>query len=287
MKKIILLIMLLSVISINVNAQVGIYPQLIFIDGASRSSYVKMYNQSDETKEAFLNYKFEVTRVDTNFSEEKRKADSILEQKYSLDKYLKIFPKRLSLKTQADMMIRFLVMHPPDLPDGTYITKLHVKSKSLDKQIDTVKKTFSKDIHAAMSLGSEIVTLVVYQKGELTTDAEVLGMTTSEDSFHLNLDFDFKHSGNSPFWGNIVCNLKDEAGNVVDKSINPFSVYCDSKQSVQVKKKFLSRGKKYKAEIIINTDREDLPVDKIIKKEPVTKNFDFIFPDSQNKLVGR
>jgi len=287
MKKIgIIIILFMMAIGIT-NAQVGIYPRLIFIDGMTKSAYVKIFNHTDEQKEVFLTYQFVIDKSDSNAMKIKTPVDSALEKKYTLDPYLKLFPKRLTLKANAEMMVRFLVMHPNDLPDGTYITKLKVRSKKLDTQVDTTNAD-TKNLHISMELASEIVTLVCYQKGVLTTNAEISNIATSEDSTHFNINLGMKQSGNSPFWGNLICAINDAEGHNIDTISNPFALYCDQNEKVKIKKSKLTAGKKYKVAITIDTNRDaEIPGERIIKKEPIYKNIEFTYPEGIVNVVDK
>ena len=254
-------------------SQVSVYPNLVFIDPISRSGYIRVVNASNDPMEIEIYPSFSYQNHDSAFVI-RTTTDSLMEARHSLLKYLKIFPKRLIVQPKKDQMVRFLVMHPPDILDGTYTSKITFVSQPITKQIDTNDK---KNIGMGLILKTAIISMVIYQKGKLTTSVDLKELTPSTDSLNLKLTIGMEKDGNSPYWGRAKISVFDTKGVVVDTLNEPFGVYCNSYKSFAFKKKNFKPGQ-YTAEVTVNTVRSDIPEEKRIKVSPLTKRFEFTLP---------
>ncbi len=273
MKRIFVILMLLPMIWNISNSQITIYPSLVFIDPISRSGYIRVVNNSEGPMEIEIVASFSYKSADSaNLI--KTATDSLMESRHSLQKYLKIFPKRLVVQSKKDQMVRFLVMHPPDILDGTYVSNITLISQPLQKQIDT---TDTKNIKMGVILKTGIISMVVYQKGKLTTSLAFGDLKTKLDTANLHLTFNFEKDGNSPYWGKAQISIFDTKGMEVDTLTEPFGVYCSTNKTFHLKKDKFRSGN-YTAEITINTIRGDIPEERTIKVATITKRFEFTLP---------
>ncbi len=275
MKKIFIILVLIPIFWNISNSQVTVYPNLVFIDPISRSGYIRVVNGSDVPMEIDINVSFSYNSLDSIFVI-KNSTDSLIEAKHSLLKYLKVFPKRLVVQPKKDQMVRFLVMHPPDIHDGTYTSKITFVSQPVGKQIDTSDK---KNISMNMVLKTGIISMVIYQKGKLTTALNLTNMNSALDTNSLKLTFGMEKEGNSPYWGKAKISIFDTQGMVVDTLSEHFGVYTNTQKSFYISsKKTKFKPGFYTAEITVNTLRSDIPEEKTIKVAPLTKRFEFMLP---------
>ena len=224
MKKIFIILVLIPIFWNISNSQLTVYPNLVFIDPISRSGYIRVVNGSDVPMEIDINVSFSYNSLDSIFVI-KNSTDSLIEAKHSLLKYLKVFPKRLVVQPKKDQMVRFLVMHPPDIHDGTYTSKITFVSQPVGKQIDTSDK---KNISMNMVLKTGIISMVIYQKGKLTTALNLTNMNSALDTNSLKLTFGMEKEGNSPYWGKAKISIFDTQGMVVDTLSEHFGVYTNT-----------------------------------------------------------
>jgi hypothetical protein len=254
-------------------SQVAIYPKVVFVDPLSKASYIRLVNETDEPREVEIFTSFGFTDYDSLGTPMIREDDSIQKQ-YSLVPYLKVFPKRLVIMPKKNQIIRILVSHPLEIADGTYHSRFIVRSKSVVKQADTTAPT---QVRTGVSFYSDVGTAVIYEKGHITTDLNIRDIQAETDTANVNLLLSVEKSGNSPFWGNAAWKIKNSSGETVVEQSEPVAFYNPATRRFVFKKTNFKPGA-YKAEVVINTNRDDIPKERLIKKEEITKTFEFFVP---------
>jgi hypothetical protein len=281
MKKLYLILSILPFLYVVSFGQITIYPTKVYIDQMTKAAYLKLINTSQDPREIVITLSFFYAGYDSTGNVSKA-SDSIAAEKYSLLPYLKVFPKRLIIQPQKDQSVRFLVMHPPSLPDGTYIARITVNSKDVKKQVDTTAKD-NKNVNIKMGMSTQIGTIIVYQKGKLSTSLDVKDMTTSLDTSKLHLIVKMEQSGNSPYWGKANISIFDSIGAIVDTASVNFALYFDSQKAFSFKKNKFKSGSKYKAQFSFVTDRPDIPDERMIKLPEIKREYEFVMPIEDKK----
>jgi hypothetical protein len=275
MKKIFLILILIPLFSNISESQISVYPNLAFIDPVSRSGYIRVVNSADVAMEVDILSSFSYKNHDSVFVI-RNITDSLMEAKHSMLKYLKVFPKRLVIQPKKDQMVRFLVMHPPGIADGTYTSTIKFISQPISKQVDTSDK---KNVTMGVTLRTGIISMVIYQKGNLTTAIDLKNLYTSMDTSNLQLTFGIEKEGNSPYWGKAQISIFDTQGMAVDTVSEHFGIYTNTQKSFFISsKKTKFKPGTYTAEITVNTLRSDIPEEKTIKVAPLTRRFEFKLP---------
>jgi hypothetical protein len=222
-------------------------------------------NNSTEAREVEISFKFGYPSTDSTGKTVMVYDDSEAEEKYSLKPHLKAFPRKMIIQPKKEQAVRFLAMLPPELEDGTYWTRVSILSKPIDKQIDT--NTTEDEIRAGFVVNTELVNLVIFQKGKQTTGVELKDLNTEITDSLVTIDFEAERKGNCPFWGNFHMIMTDETKDeVLFDSQKPVAVYFDSYQKLVFNKANFEPGN-YKIELRVNNEREDIPDENKIKFE--------------------
>jgi hypothetical protein len=267
MKKIILILLL---ISRNLFSQIGINPPVIFIDPETRSAQLTLTNTGLESKQIELFFKFGYTISDTMGKPELKHGDSLPLNKNSLSPYIKVFPKKIILEPSKEQTVRFLLKNAASIPDGTYWTRVVIKSMPVLKQQDTTSRKST----GQMVLVTESNTIVVYEKGKVNTELSLKSIKSVIDSQNVHFLMDFERGGNSPFWGTVNINLYDKNEDIVDMKSEITPIYSNGIRRFSIDRKKLEAGE-YNAEIIINSEHPDIKDNLKIKIKPIETSFKF------------
>lgn len=249
----ILIILLLSVLKLN--AQIQIVPPVIFIDPVSKSAIVRVINSESKPKEISFHLKFGYTDSDS-LARQIMTYDTT-KTEWALNKFMKIFPKKLVLPPNGEQTIRLLIMDKPEYPEGTYWTRLVIRMEGSQKQLDTSNVNNKSKI--STKINTELINSVIYQKGKVNTGLQVGEVTTNEDSVSRNILINFERTGNSPFIGVAKLKLFNEKGDLVGAKNELLPVYYKFKRKFSLPKAKILPGK-YKGELEF-TNQRDVPFD--------------------------
>jgi hypothetical protein len=263
---------LLCIIAFNLEAQISIYPPSLFIDNRTRSAELTIKNTSIEMREIVMESIFGYIGYDSLGNRIDIYGDTINLIKYSLSKYLKIFPPKLIVPPNELQTVRVFLLNLPDLPDGTYFTRFSAISNPIAKQIDTTNQG---KLQATVSLRTKMISAIFYQKGNLKTNINFSMDELKIDSIYINLFFNVEVSGNSPFWGKMKYKIYDDKGKELLESEEFISFYVQSRKRISIDRNLLPKGK-YKIEMVYSTDRIDIPEERRIPFKEKKQEFDFI-----------
>lgn len=233
---------------------------------------VTLTNNSFSDKEVEVVFRFGYVGNDENGNHKLIYNDSLLEEQYSLVPYIKAFPKKVIIKPQKQQVVRFLVRNIGDKPDGTYWTRMGIRSKDPAKSVTKAEDTSK--ITAAFELITEVNTLIMFQKGLVNAGVDIPFINTMAvgDTFNLYVNYD--RLGNSPFMGNVTIGIFDRNGDPVETFSERLGVFHKLFRRYQFNKAYFPPGS-YTAEFTITNEREDIPEKNTLKFNVLSKKFNF------------
>jgi hypothetical protein len=259
---------------INCPAQLSIYPPALFIDNESKSGSITVKNPQDIPKEIEVSLVFGYVGVDSNGNSKMIYGDSIPESKHSIKPYTTFYPKKLVLPPQQTQTVKFLIKNSNTLEDGIYWVRIVTTSQNLAQQIDSTNIKDSIRVNFLIKLS--FVTVLFFEKGKLNASIDIKSLQAKTDTANLNLIFDFKHKGNSPFLGNANIILYNSDGDEIDKKNESVPIYFDSKRNFRFKKDKMKPGN-YSVEITLDTERPEVPDEFKFDFERVKRKFNFVY----------
>lgn len=254
-------------------SQINIYPPVAFIDSKSKSGSVTLLNNGSSARELTLRFRFGYFTYDS-VGNKNIDYDSKLGKEYSLEPFIRVFPEKLVLKPKENQVVRFYVKAPADLKDGTYWVRLEILDRSQKRQIDSAHQNLNVSFELIKGLG----TVVLMQKGKCNTNLNVSYIKNEINKENLNLYFTMnRDGGNSPFWGTLVMDVynEDTGKKIVESYKEPLSIYFNSVKRILLNSKDFPPGR-YRAEIMINNKRDEIPEGKEAKFSTLNKTFNFI-----------
>ena len=256
------------------NAQVTINPMFILIDKNTKNAVLEVKNPSNEVIEVKLEFKFSYPKYDST-GHWKLFDDTVMAKKYSLDPYIKIFPKKLIVPPNESQTVRVMLKNLPDTGDLSYWTRIEATSDPIIKQIDSTSKSIKIDsgkVRASIILKSKLIGLVMYHQGNVTSSIDFNIFRYYADSSKFHLICKVEKSGTSPFLGSYILKAYDINDNLIIEKNDKVAYYESSDVEFLLSTTELIRGK-IKIELTINNEKPDLAEELRIPFKPVTKIF--------------
>lgn len=248
-------------------SQVGIMPAAIFIDSQTRSGSMKLINSGEMQREVEISFKFGYPLNDENGNAQMVYDDSVTEAAHSLVPYVKVFPRKLVMMPKSEQTVRFLAMVPNDLPDGTYWSRISILNKPIENLVSL--DTNQEEISAGMILNTEVVSIVVYHKGQIQVKPILSDLAVEKDSAAITANCSVDKLGNSPFWGNVRYTLLDDDDDVVLEHNHQLAIYKRGKVKHSFPREELEPGS-YKVKVTLYNERDDIPEDIVGKTKPIS-----------------
>ncbi|MGA2298227.1 MAG: hypothetical protein ABSG15_11835 [FCB group bacterium] len=276
--KSILYVFLFSFLYINlsiINAQVSINPMYIVIDKETKNGTVDVLNPSNEVREFNLDFKFGYPKYDSLGKWEMKYDDSVMAKKYSLVPYIRMFPKKLVIPPKETQTVRLILKDLPSGGDLTYWTRVIVSSEPVTPQIDTTtySKADSGKIRTRIILKTQIIALILYHQGNVTSAVDFNIYRTFTDSLGLHLICKIEKGGTSPFLGAYILKVYDSNNNLLIEKKDRVTIYENSNVEYLMEASSLKKGK-LKVELTINNEKDEIPEDLRLPFKPVTKVFE-------------
>jgi len=271
MKKLLFTFLLLvGVFFTGAKAQITIAPTMVFIDQQERFGSFLVLNGSDQAQEVSIEFPFGYPITNSEGKIEMVYDDSSRAQQYGISNLVKGFPQNFVLQPGERQTVRMTV-RPKDFTDGTYWTRIKTTSTP---QNPAVGEESEEGITAQITYKFEQVTTLFYKHSETNTGIEIQNFTRQNSGDNFEFIADVSRAGNSPFLGSITLTVTDSEGNTVVEKRTSTSIYFNYRQVFEVAIEELESGA-YTAKITFETQRPDVPSEKIIQMEPVSQSISF------------
>lgn len=267
-----LVTLILALVAFQLQAQVTATPSIIFIDKNSNSGTLTLENNGEMDKEIELFFKFGYATIDTNLQVKIRYDDSINAEKYDIGRHIKLFPSKLILKAKTQQTVRLLVIKANALADGAYWSRIVVRSKDVQKQIDST--TITDEISARFVLVTETANIVFFHKGKTEMGLEFGNYKIVEDSVKYAFVLESKRIGNSPFLGGVEVRFLNNNQSEIFKTTTRIANYFDSPFIVNLPKEKVQPGN-YELELTFTNVRDDVMPENRLPFKPLIKNYKF------------
>lgn len=267
---------LIVVINLNLFGQIALLPPVVYIDPASNSGSTVLQNQTNTPKEVLIDFQYGFISYDKDGEAYLDTADMRF-QDYNLQPFIKVFPKKVLIPAFGQQTVRFFVnTGGRQLKDGTYWVRINVQSRDTKSQIDSLQgKTGAVQVDFRMNVRTN--SIVVYPKGNTTTGLKIVNHNFQMSEETLDLWVEYEKTGNSPFWGMIDIEVKDEKGNLISTEKIPTQIYHSGKIKYKFYRNYFRKGK-YTFNFKVSGERSEIPENFKIKFSPITREFVYNMP---------
>lgn len=254
-------------------AQVAISPTTVFIGNTNFGSFLVM-NNSSQAQEIAVEFIFGYTvsdslgNVSMNFTEQGNVAAS-----KSINDHIRSFPRAFVLQPGQRQTVRLTVRPPAGLADGTYWTRVKVRS---NPQTTVITASEAGGVGTQINFIFEQVIGAYYKRGTLSTGIQVDNVQMLNQEQNQLLIYDYSLQGNSPFLGVIRLAVKDRSGNVVYSDAVTTSLLVSGRRNFAIPASAVPPGQ-YSATITFDTNRGDIASGDRIQMETVEQTFQIRF----------
>lgn len=275
MKKIIyILFCYILLTSANATAQVTIAPTNLFIDSQSRFGTYMVINGSNQAQEISIEFLFGYSDTDDQGNRSIVYNDSLKMVQHSIADQVRAFPRNFTLQPGQRQIVRLRVNAPADLEDGTYWARIKTTSSP---EAPPVELQSTETVTARVGFKIEQITGLYLKKGDVTTGIVIGEMRTNqrEDGI-LEILAGVNRIGNSPFLGTITGNIYDSNNNKINipNAFVSTTIFFDGVHKQEVNVSSLAPGT-YRAELIFETQRNDISSGDIVQSETSSKSVTF------------
>lgn len=218
-----LFLMLITMISFNAKSQSDllITPFRVVFENGKNIEELTVANTGKDTAKysiSFLQYKMMTTgkleKIETP-------EDSIL----FADKYLRVFPKTITLAPNEAQMVRLQLKTPPDLAQGEYRSHLYFRS-IVDAKPDMGTETDSTGIGFKLFPVYGITIPVIVRVGATTVKTSIADASIADVNGTKQLNFKLSRFGNISTFGQIELeHVSDSGTKTVVGKVNGVAVY--------------------------------------------------------------
>lgn len=254
-------------------AQVSISPTTVFIGNNNFGSFL-VTNNSNQPQEIAVEFTFGYTVADSlgNITMMFNDSTALAQQK-SISDYVRSFPRSFTLAPGQRQTVRLTVRPPADFSDGTYWTRVKVRSTP---QSAVIQQTEVGGVGTQINFIFEQVLGVYYTKGAFRTAVVPSNPTFAKTETNTLLVYDVALTANSPFLGTIDAVVKDASGRTVFEEQQTTTIFESGKRNFQLPLDAITPGN-YTVTLSFSTNRRDIPSAEQIPMEAVTQTFQVRF----------
>lgn len=235
---------------------VVVAPHAVYIDHASRSGSLTLYNPGQDPVEVSISFGFGYPTTDAAGTVGLELLDSAPAGEPSAMDWIQAFPRRVTITQQQRQTIRLLAQPPANLPDGEYWARIIVAAKG--GRVPVAGVPDSGEVRVGLTLEVRTVLAVVYRKGALTTGITLAPVSASYAGDTVSVRLPMTRTGTAAYLGTAVAELVDSRGAVVGQAERAIGVYYALDPRLEIPTDSLSPGR-YKVRVTISTARPDLP----------------------------
>jgi len=254
---------------------VVVAPHAVYIDHATRSGSLSLYNPGEEPVEVTLSFGFGIPVTDSAGTIRIELLDVAPAGEPAATAWLQAYPRRVSIPPQQRQTIRLLATPPAQLPDGEYWARLVVEARG-----GTVPVSGAPDsgaIRVGLNLIVRTVIAVVYRKGVLTTGVTLAPITASHEGDSVAVRVPLTRTGTAAYLGTARAQVIDARGQVAGQTERSIAVYHVLDPRLDVPVDSLPPGR-YKVRVEVTTTRADLPPGIPLPAPPVRDSVEVTVP---------
>jgi P pilus assembly chaperone PapD len=247
-------------------------PHAVYIDHATRSGSITLYNPGDDPVEVSVSFGFGIPTNDSSGAIGLELQDSAPPGQPGATAWLQAFPRRVTVGKQERQTIRILATPPAGLPDGEYWARLIVGAKA--GQVPVAGAPDSTGISVGLTLEVRTVLAVAYRKGALTTGVSLAPVSAQYANDTVTVRVPLTRIGTAAYLGTARASLIGPKDAMLGQDERPIAVYYTLDPRLDIPVGTLPPGT-YKVRVSVATDRTDLPPRVPLPAPPVRDSVEF------------
>jgi P pilus assembly chaperone PapD len=256
-------VLALSAVSAALARAVSVSPMSVFMDHATRTGTITLYNPNPLPEEIEISFAFGYPQSDSTGEVSVPLAEQAPDGEPSAVPWLRAFPRRLVLEPGQQQVVRILAQPPAGLEDGEYWSRLLIIATG---GRPPVEQQVEPDVRVAITMRTIVVASLNYRKGRLSTGVQVTAsdLVTTADGPQFTIDL--ARTGSAAYLGRIRVELLDAQDRVLVEETDVLSVYRT------LRRRFVFPGVEgaVRVRYTLETERPELGQSNIIAAQPVT-----------------
>lgn len=247
-------------------------PHAVFIDHATRSGSITLYNPGEDPVEVTVSFGFGYPTTDSAGSMSVEVSDSAPAGQPAATAWLQAFPRRVTIGQQERQTIRILASPPAGLADGEYWARLIVSAKG--GKVPVAGTPDSGAITVGLTLEVRTVIAVVYRKGALSTGVTLAAPVATYANDTVAVRIPMTRTGTAAYVGTARVRVVDAKGALKGEDERALGVYYTLDPRLDIPVGPLPPGN-YKVHVTVSADRADLPPKAVLPAPPVRDSVGF------------
>lgn len=231
-------------------------PHAVFIDHATRSGSINLYNPGPDPVEVSVSFGFGYPTTDSAGTIQVEVSDTAPAGEPANTGWLQAFPRRVTVGSQQRQTIRILATPPAGLADGEYWGRVIIAARGGKVPVAGVPD--SSDITVALTLEVRTVISVTYRKGLLATGITLAAVSAVREGDSVAVRVPMTRTGNAAYLGTVRAEVVDAGGRVRGEAARFVGVYRSLDPRIMIPVDSLTPGA-YKVRVDVSADRSDLP----------------------------
>jgi len=248
-------------------------PHAVFIDHATRSGSITLYNPGEQPVEVTVSFGFGYPTTDSAGAVSVEIADSAPTGEPGATAWLQAFPRHVTVGQQQRQTIRLLATPPAGLADGEYWARVIVGAKG--GKVPVIGVPDSSGITVGLNLEVRTVISVVYRKGALNTGVVLSPISAVYAHDTVGVRVPLKRTGTAAYLGTARASVVSTAGDLKGQDERAVAVYYSLDPRIDVPVGALAPGT-YKVRVAVSTDRTDLPARTPLAAPTVRDSVEFV-----------
>lgn len=254
---------------------VVVAPHAVYIDHATRTGALTLYNPGQEPVEVGISFGFGYPTTDSAGTVGLDLLDEPPVGQPGATAWLEAFPRRVTISPKQRQTIRLLARPPAGLPDGEYWARIIVSAKG--GRVPVAGVPDSNEITVGLTLEIRTVIAAVYRKGVLTTGITLAPVSATFAPDTVSVRIPMTRTGTAAYLGTAEVEVVDSRGKVVGQTERTVGVYYTLDPRLDVPVDSILPGT-YKVRVNVSTVREDLPSQIALPAPPVRDSVEITVP---------
>jgi hypothetical protein len=260
-----LVILLLCSCHLALVGQIMLAPSFVFIDEISGVGNLYISNNGSEPQEVAITFRFGYPDSDSDGNLVMNYSDKEAYRQFGLDSVIRAFPRSFILPGKSHRIVRIQVIPGKIRNDGFYYTRMKILSKPQAPELSTEQE---EGLSASISLNFEQVTAVFYRRGKVNTGVVIQKLDISQNEKKLVLRPHVQRTGNSPYFGTMAVQLRDNHSKLVAEVQNTTTAYFDVIRRMELDIANVNPGD-YTLELSFESRRNDMQAGDLIQSPRV------------------
>jgi P pilus assembly chaperone PapD len=258
-----ILVVLLTLTNTRIAAQVTISPTSVFFENNFASMII--INTSNISQDVLVDFIFGYPISDSlgNVVMSYNRMGDLA--RYDISGYVRAFPRAITLDPGQRQTVRLNIRPPNDLVESVYWTRIKVTSTP---QIQDIAETDESGVQTQLNFIFEQIIPLYFRRGSVKTELSLSDLSVINAETSRNIVFPVVTTGNAPFLGTILLELRDVSNTLVHSDTQVTSLFQNGARRFTLPETV--QPGEYNITVTFRSSRPDVPTSYHFPMEPTS-----------------